>query len=50
MNLDIFRAYDVEAIADEDPLIEKTVRIAEKLESIGGSRETGFRWKTEKFA
>ena len=41
---------NVEAIADEALLIEKTMRITEKLESIGGRRETEFRWETEKFA
>ena len=46
----MFATFNVEAIADEDILIEKTMRITGKLESIGESRETGFRWKTEKFA
>ena len=41
---------NVETIADEDLLIEKTMQISEKLESIGGRRETKFRWQTEKFA
>ena len=36
---------NVEAIADEDLLIEKTACISEKLESIGGTRETKFRWE-----
>ena len=36
---------NVETIGDEDLLIEKTMRISEKLESIGGKRETGFRWE-----
>ena len=41
---------NVETIADAELLIEKTVQISEKLESIGGRRETKFRWETEKFA
>ena len=41
---------NVETIGDEDLLIEKTMQISKKLESIGGRRETKFRWKTEKFA
>ena len=38
---------NVEAVADEDILVEKTVKISEKLESIGGRRETKFRWEPE---
>lgn len=41
---------NVETIADAELLIEKTTQISQKLESIGGSRETKFRWETEKFA
>lgn len=41
---------NVETIADAALLIEKTTQISKKLESIGGSRETKFRWETEKFA
>lgn len=41
---------NIETIADEALLIEKTMQISEKLESIGGKRETKFRWETEKFA
>ena len=41
---------NVETIGDEDLLIEKTIGISEKLESIGGRRETKFRWEPEKFA
>lgn len=41
---------NVETIADGDLLIEKTMQISEKLESIRGRRETKFRWETEKFA
>ena len=40
---------NVETIGDADLLIEKTVKISEKLESIGGRRETKFRWEPEKF-
>ena len=40
---------NVETIGDEDLLIEKTIGISEKLESIGGRRETKFRWEPEKF-
>ena len=39
---------NVEAIGDEEVLIEKTMRISEKLESIGGKRGTKFRWEPEK--
>ena len=41
---------NVETVGDEGLLVEKTVQISEKLESIGGRRETKFRWETEKFA
>ena len=41
---------NVETIADAALLIEKTMKISEKLQSIGGRRETKFRWETEKFA
>ncbi|MDE0017252.1 MAG: phosphomannomutase [Candidatus Poribacteria bacterium] len=41
---------NVETIADEDLLIEKTMQISEKLENLKGKRETKFRWETEKFA
>ncbi|MDE0011430.1 MAG: hypothetical protein OXU36_09800, partial [Candidatus Poribacteria bacterium] len=41
---------NVETIADAALLIEKTTQISKKLENIGGSRETKFRWETEKFA
>ena len=36
---------NVETIGDENLLIEKTMDIGEKLESIGGKRETQFRWE-----
>ena len=41
---------NVETIGDIELLIEKTMQISERLESIGGRRETKFRWETEKFA
>ena len=41
---------NVEAIGSEALLIEKTTRISEKLESIGGKRQTKFRWESEKSA
>ena len=41
---------NVETIADEEILIEKTTKISRKLESIGGKRETKFRWESEKSA
>ena len=41
---------NVETIGDAELLVEKTMQISEKLESIGGRRETKFRWETEKFA
>lgn len=37
---------NVETVADEDLLIEKTIKISEELERIGGRRETKFRWET----
>ena len=37
---------NVETVGSEDLLIEKTMRITEKLEGIGGRRETEFRWRT----
>ena len=37
---------NVETVRNEDILIERTMEIAEKLESIGGRRETQFRWET----
>jgi len=39
---------NVESMASEDLLIEKTTRMSEKLQSIGGKRETKFRWESEK--
>ena len=38
---------NVETIGDEGLLIEKTMGISGKLESIGGKRETKFRWEPE---
>ena len=38
---------NVETIGDEDLLIEKTMGISGKLESIGGKRETKFRWESK---
>ena len=38
---------NVEAIAEEVLLVEKTMKISEKLESIGGRRETKFRWESD---
>ena len=38
---------NVETIGDAELLIEKTMQISEKLESIGGRRETKFRWESE---
>ncbi len=35
---------NVEAIGDENLLIEKTNQMSEKLQSLGGKRETKFRW------
>ena len=37
---------NVESIGSEDLLIEQTTRMSEKLESIGGKRETRFRWES----
>lgn len=39
---------NVETIRSESLLIEKTTEISEKLESIGGKRETKFHWESEK--
>ena len=38
---------NVETIGDENLLIEQTMKISAKLESIGGRRETRFRWESE---
>ncbi len=38
---------NVETIGDECLLIEKTNQISEKLQSLGGKRETKFRWETK---
>ena len=37
---------NVETVEDENLLFEKTTEISEKLESIGGRRETKFRWES----
>ena len=41
---------NVETIGHEGLLVEKTMEISERLESIGGRRETKFRWESERFA
>ena len=41
---------NVETIGDEGLLVEKTTRISEKLESIGGRRDTKFRWESRQLA
>ncbi len=38
---------NVETIGDQNLLIEQTLKISEKLESLGGKRETRFRWEPE---
>jgi phosphomannomutase len=38
---------NVESIGSEDLLIEQTMRVSEKLQSLGGSRETKLRWEKE---
>ena len=38
---------NVESIRNEDLLIEQTLKISEKLQGIGGKRETRFRWENE---
>lgn len=38
---------NVESIRSEDLLIEQTMRISEKPQTLGGSRETQFRWEKE---
>ena len=35
---------NVESIGSENLLIEQTIKISEKLESLGGKRQTRFRW------
>ena len=37
---------NVEAIGSEDLLIEQTMQMSEKLENLGGRRETKFRWES----
>lgn len=37
---------NVESIGNENFLIKQTVKISEKLENLGGSRETKFRWES----
>ncbi|MYC76565.1 phosphomannomutase/phosphoglucomutase [Candidatus Poribacteria bacterium] len=39
---------NVESIGSENLLIEQTTRMSEKLQSIGGKRETKFRWENER--
>ena len=41
---------NVETIGDEDLLVEKTMKISERLESIGGKRETKLRWESGQLA
>ena len=41
---------NVETMGSEDLLIEKTMRISEKLERIGGNQETKFRWESGQLA
>ena len=36
---------NVESLGSEDLLIERTMKISEKLQSLGGRRETKFRWQ-----
>lgn len=36
---------NVESIENQDILIEQTMKISEKLQSIGGKRQTRFRWE-----
>ena len=38
---------NVESIGSEDLLIEQTMRVSEKIQRLGGSRETKFRWEKE---
>ena len=38
---------NTEAVGDEELLIEKTMRISGKIESVGGRRETKFRWESK---
>ena len=38
---------NVETVQSEALLIEKTTEISEKLKSIGGKRDTKFRWESE---
>ena len=36
---------NVESIGSEELLIEQTMRVSEKIQNLGGSRETRFRWE-----
>ena len=38
---------NVESIGSEELLIEQTMRVSEKIQGLGGSRETRFRWEKE---
>ena len=38
---------NVESIGSEDLLIEQTMKVSEKIQNLGGSRETRFRWEKE---
>ena len=38
---------NVESIGSEDLLIEQTMRVSEKVQNLGGRRETQFRWESE---
>ena len=40
---------NVESIGSENLLIEQTMRISDKLENLGGKRETEFRWDSNIF-
>ena len=40
---------NVEAIGSENLLIEQTMKMSQRLESIGGKRETDFRWENNIF-
>ena len=45
-NTEPFLRLNVESMASEDLLIEQTMKMSEKLQSIGGQRETRFRWES----
>jgi len=46
-NTELLLRLDVESIESEELLIEQTMRVSEKIQNLGGGRETRFRWEKE---